>query len=125
MSTTQHDQTTEAPTNGTLSYKSVRDAVRDWPLSLRAALMHDILNTLMEQVENQEQREERRRKALSEMPGLLKTDKPAPSDEEVVPYGPKRNTVQAALGLAATDKPAPSDEDVERWLDERRMEKYG
>lgn len=121
MDTTQQDQTTEVTTNGTLSYESVRDAVRDWPLSLRAALMHDILNTLTEQSVSQE----RRQKAISEMLGLLKTDKPAPSDEEVEPYGPERHTLEAALGLAATDKPAPSDEEVERWLDEHRMEKYG
>ncbi|HEY8284691.1 MAG TPA: hypothetical protein VIJ28_09935 [Chloroflexota bacterium] len=28
-------------------------------------------------------------------------------------------------GLAATGHPPPSDEEVARWLDERRVEKYG
>ena len=38
----------------------------------------------------------------------------------------KRNTLGRALGLAKVPgQPAPSDEEVERWLDERRMEKYG
>jgi hypothetical protein len=92
MSATQPDQVTEVATNGTLSYESILSVVRNWPLSMRAALMHDLLDTLTEQ----SQKHERKRKALSRLFGLLKTDKPAPSDE-----------------------------DVERWLDERRMEKYG
>ena len=28
-------------------------------------------------------------------------------------------------GLLATDQPPPTDEEIARWLDERRMEKYG
>jgi hypothetical protein len=28
-------------------------------------------------------------------------------------------------GLLATDRPPPDDETVERWIDERRTEKYG
>jgi hypothetical protein len=28
-------------------------------------------------------------------------------------------------GLLATDQPPPTDEDVARWLDEHKMEKYG
>ncbi len=37
----------------------------------------------------------------------------------------KRNTLKDALGLLATDQPPPSDEEVQMWLDEHRMEKYG
>lgn len=38
---------------------------------------------------------------------------------------PRRNTLKKALGLLATDAPAPSDEEIRRLLDERRMERYG
>jgi hypothetical protein len=31
----------------------------------------------------------------------------------------------ALRGILATDRPAPSDEEVTQWLDEHRMEKYG
>ncbi|HDQ73920.1 MAG TPA: hypothetical protein ENN19_17760 [Chloroflexi bacterium] len=44
---------------------------------------------------------------------------------EAAALRPKRNTLDEALGLLATDQPAPSDEDVQRWLAERRTEKYG
>jgi dihydroneopterin aldolase len=45
--------------------------------------------------------------------------------EEVSSARPRRKTLERALGLLATDKPAPSESEIERWLDERRMEKYG
>ena len=38
--------------------------------------------------------------------------------------GNRQKTLSKALGMLATTQPAPTDEDVERWLDERRMEKY-
>ena len=34
-------------------------------------------------------------------------------------------TLPKALGLLASDRPAPTDEQVQAWLDEHRMEKYG
>ena len=37
----------------------------------------------------------------------------------------RRNTLEKALGLLATSEPPPSDNEVDRWLNERRMEKYG
>ena len=37
----------------------------------------------------------------------------------------RHKTLGKALGLLATSQPAPSDADIKRWLDERRMEKYG
>jgi hypothetical protein len=43
---------------------------------------------------------------------------------EAVPARSKRKTLDMALGLLKTDHPAPSDEEVQRWLQERRMEKY-
>ena len=38
---------------------------------------------------------------------------------------PKRETLRRALGLLAGDRPVPSDQEIERWLQERRAEKYG
>ena len=37
----------------------------------------------------------------------------------------RRKTLNKALGLLSTNQPAPSDEEIEQWLDEYRMEKYG
>lgn len=34
-------------------------------------------------------------------------------------------TLARARGLLATVQPTPTDSDVERWLDERRTERYG
>ncbi len=121
MSTTKDDPATEVTTNSNLSYERVRDTILTWPVSMRAILMHELLDTLT----RHEEVPERRRKALSEMPGLLKINKPSASGEGDQPYGPKRHTVDDALGLARTNGPAPSDEDIESWLDQRRMEKYG
>lgn len=40
------------------------------------------------------------------------------------PTHPKKNTLKKALGLLATNGPAPTDEEVEQWLREHRLEKY-
>jgi hypothetical protein len=37
---------------------------------------------------------------------------------------PRRNTLDKAWGLLATDQPAPSDAEIQRWLDERRAERF-
>ncbi|HLB46164.1 MAG TPA: hypothetical protein VJL59_03970 [Anaerolineales bacterium] len=37
---------------------------------------------------------------------------------------PKRATLPLALGLLATGQPPPSEAEIERWLEERRIEKY-
>ncbi|HWQ15448.1 MAG TPA: hypothetical protein VNL77_21785 [Roseiflexaceae bacterium] len=34
-------------------------------------------------------------------------------------------TLDRALGLLASDRPPPADEEVARWLEERRIERYG
>lgn len=39
--------------------------------------------------------------------------------------GQRQRTLDRALGLLATDQPAPTDEEVEQWLEEHRQEKYG
>jgi hypothetical protein len=46
----------------------------------------------------------------------------APIEAGAPPHGA---TLDRALGLLATTQPVPSDEDIARWLDERRMERYG
>ena len=38
---------------------------------------------------------------------------------------PPRDTLSHARGLLRTDLPPPSDEEVDRWIDEYRMHKYG
>ena len=76
-------------TNG---YQAVMDVVRKWPPDKRFALVRDVINSL---------------------------------EPEVGHPQAKRDTLKEALGLLATDQPAPSDDQVQEWLDERRMEKYG
>jgi hypothetical protein len=44
---------------------------------------------------------------------------------EVEPSRSRINTLEKALGLLTTDAPAPSDAEIQRWLNERRMQKYG
>jgi hypothetical protein len=57
-------------------------------------------------------------KRLTLIQDILHTLMPSPAKR-------RRNTLEKALGLLATSEPAPSDEAVDRWLNERRMEKYG
>ena len=45
--------------------------------------------------------------------------------EETSSSRSRHETMGKALGLLATDKPAPSDSEIKRWLDERRVEKFG
>jgi hypothetical protein len=74
-----------------LSYESVLRVVHTWPPAKRYLLIQDLLKTI------------------------------EPREQE----GLRPDTLRAALGLLVTDQPAPSDEDVARWLHERRTEKYG
>jgi hypothetical protein len=74
------------------NYEGVLNIVRQWPILQQMALVQDVLKTLKVRLEP------------ARRPG---------------------NTLGRALGLLATDQPAPTDEEIEQWLDERRMEKYG
>lgn len=76
----------------TLTYDQVLKTVHAWPPDKRISLAQDLLRSLT-------------------------SDMRAPH--------PRRNTLKKALGLLATDAPAPSDEEIRRLLDERRTEKYG
>jgi len=77
-------------TDQRLDYATVLNAVRSWDARQRFSLVQDVLNTLV----------------------------PAPEE----PAG--RSTFQRALGLLATEQPPPSDEDVKGIVDEERMRKY-
>jgi hypothetical protein len=74
------------------TYETVLKTVRQWPPERRLALVQDVLSTLAPEVSSSQ---------------------------------PKRKTLEEALGLLATDQPAPSDDEVQQWLNARRMEKYG
>jgi hypothetical protein len=73
-------------------YEKILKIITAWPPSQRFRLVQDVLKTL------------------------------APPVEEA---RPRRKTLQEAEGLLATDQPPPTDEQIEQWLDEHRMEKYG
>jgi hypothetical protein len=47
---------------------------------------------------------------------LIRTDRTA---------GAHAATFEQARGLLKTDRPPPTDAEVQQWLDERRMERYG
>lgn len=51
---------------------------------------------------------------------VLRTVAPEPVDDQA-----RRDALRRLNGMLAGYGPPPTDEDVERWLDERRMEKYG
>ena len=76
----------------TNSYESILEIVRQWTPAQRFHLVQEVLKTL------------------------------EPKGE---PVPKKRQALRELYGLLATDQPPPSDEDVRRWLDERRWEKYG
>ncbi len=73
-------------------YDSVRATILQWPVERRAALVHDLMDTIAQAESVSAQR---------------------------------AKTLDIALGLLSTDGPAPSDEEVEAWLDDYKTEKYG
>lgn len=73
------------------NYTSILHTIRTWPARQRYLLVQDLLKTLEPEVE--------------------------PIQAE--------DTLRLARGLLATDKPAPTDEEVAQWLEEHRVEKYG
>jgi len=73
------------------SYASVLHIVRTWPARQRYLLVQDLLKTLEPEAESTQ----------------------------------AGDTLSLARGLLATDKPAPTDEEVAQWLEEHRLEKYG
>ena len=73
-------------------YDSVRATVLQWSVELRTSLVQELLDTI--------------------------------ADDKNVSVQRAR-TLDAALGLLGTDRPALSDEEVQSWLDEYRTDKYG
>ncbi|MGH9751714.1 MAG: hypothetical protein ACREA2_02935, partial [Blastocatellia bacterium] len=68
-----------------IGYEGVLKIVSQWPTAQQIALVEDVLRTISSRVEPPRQR---------------------------------RRTLDQALGLLATDRPSPTDEEVEQWLDE-------
>ena len=79
-------------TKQSINYDTILPIITNWSPSERIVLLQDVLKTL----------------------------NPTPE-----PMRPHRRTLDKALGLLATDQPPPTDEEVQQWLDEHRMEKYG
>lgn len=78
-----------------IHYEATLNAIRQWTMAQRIALLQDVLKTL------------------------------APETTESALPRVRERTLQRALGLLATEQPAPTDEEVQQWLDEHKMEKYG
>ncbi len=74
------------------NYETIINIVRNWPAPQRFTLVQEVLATLAPEVSA----------TLHRQPTLAR-----------------------ARGLLATQQPAPSDQDVEAMLDERRRERYG
>ena len=73
-------------------YDDVVRSLRDWPAEERWRLIQDLIQT------------------------LRPVDSSTPRSQ---------NTLSRARGLLKSDRPPPSDEEVTQWLDEARLEKYG
>ena len=70
----------------------VLNRVRDWPLDMRMALARRILET-------------------AERPAILEP--------------PRTLSLDQVIGILKTDAPAPSDDECERIIEEERMRMYG
>ncbi|MCP5098127.1 MAG: hypothetical protein GY943_21475 [Chloroflexi bacterium] len=76
----------------TANYETILKAVRDWPLSSQISLVQDLLQAMSTH-----------------------------HDSNAAP----KDTLSEALGLLATDNPPPTDEEIDRILEEERLKKYG
>ncbi len=75
-----------------LDHDTIMHAVQQWPREQQLELAREILQA-----------------------AATNTPRPAPSQD----------SWQRLVGILATDQPAPSDEEIERWREERREQKYG
>lgn len=82
----------------TLDHDAILATIRKWPREAQLALARDILDT-----------------------ALAPAEESQVGDEAAHSQGSWRNLI----GLLATDQPPPTDEEIERWREEWRMEKYG
>lgn len=76
----------------TTDYDRVLKIIQNWPSARRLTLVQAVLKTL------------------------------APAD--VTERLSQARTLEQAHGLLATNHPAPTDEEIAHWLDERRTERY-
>ena len=96
-------------THAAMDRERVLQTVRQWPLTEQIALVQEVLADL------------RRMVALEAEVGSVRKS----GGEARVEPPPRTGSMHNLAGLLSTDQPPPTDEDVERWLDERRMDKYG
>ena len=76
------------------TYADVIRAIASWPRERRLALLRHLVATIDD--DHPDVKERRRREALDQLEGIL-----------------------------ASDAPPPTDEEVARWLQEERLKKYG
>lgn len=81
----------------TVRYDELLQVISKWPPALKFTLIRDLLQSL----------------------------EPAVATLQPVEPMMPTNTLAQALGLLATDEPAPSDDEVDQMLEDARMEKYG
>ena len=74
------------------SYDGIIEIVATWPAHRRFSLVQDVLRTLQSEIE---------------------------------PSRRTSNTLNEALGLLATDKPAPTDQEIDEWIQQHRLAKHG
>lgn len=82
-----------------LDHDSILKAVQQWPRARQIELAREILRA----TEPPRQRSEAETQLPSQQP----------------------DSWARLIGVLATDQPPPTDEDIARWLEERRMERYG
>jgi hypothetical protein len=75
-------------------YREVRETIARWPAAQRRALVQEILAML------------------------------DGNATQIATPVPRLSTLARAIGIGRGEGPPPSGEEVERWLDERRWEKY-
>ncbi len=76
-------------------YERLLETVSKWPAEWKVAFVRDVLSTL------------------------------APASREKPPMYGGEPIWKKARGFLKTDRPAPSDDEIENWLHEHKMEKYG
>jgi uncharacterized protein (DUF433 family) len=77
------------------------------------------------EAEAQQRREQFRRANPDLYDRLTRARQESEIIARVEPPKQRRRTLDRALGLLATDGPAPTDDEIKQWLDDHRMEKYG
>jgi hypothetical protein len=92
-----------------LDRESILEAVRNWTAAEQIALVQQVLDDLRSNI----------------VAGTV-TSSASDTSKGAVKESPRqRGSLRNLVGLLATDQPPPTDEEVERWLEEHRMDKYG